>query len=221
MSHVALDFLVLRTEFKTHTDLQHIRTLAAVIEVASCHSGPPRWMNSISSAAIGLLRYLAGSRWIEANVSGVPEIGVKGLDIGGGAAAKGDVPCCGRLTASVFNASWALGFGTSCLLGNLIRGIWGRTAWITRAAGAAILELTLLPMTTSQQFHFRYDELLVDDETVHKMAPLLRSAAKSLSNLSLWFRPAADEWMCCPTEVVPLGQISGHSLVQPKIRPGC
>lgn len=38
-------------------------------------------------------------------MSGVPEIGVKGLDIGGGAAAKGDVLCCGRMTPIAFNAS--------------------------------------------------------------------------------------------------------------------
>lgn len=124
------------------------------------HSGPPRWMYSISSAANGLLRYLAGSSWIEARVSGVPGIGVKGTcgrDNWGNAAAEGDPGvCCWRLTATVFNASWTLGFGKLCLLGNLIRGAWGLTAWTTRAAGAAILELTLLPMTTSP-LYFRVD----------------------------------------------------------------
>lgn len=61
------------------------------------------WMYSISSTANGLLRYLAGSRWIEARVSGVTAIGgTRGLDSGGEAAAlRGE-----RLTASVFRASW-------------------------------------------------------------------------------------------------------------------
>lgn len=63
-------------------------------------------MYSISSTANGLLRYLAVSSWIEARVSGVPGIGVKGtwgFDKGGGAA----VLCGEMLTANVFNASWA------------------------------------------------------------------------------------------------------------------
>lgn len=119
-------------------------------------------MYSISSTAIGLLRYLAGRRLMEARVSGVPGIGVKGtwlLDNWGGAAAEGELGelCCWKLTANVFNASWALGFGMLCLLGNLIRGAWGRTAWITRATGAAILELTLLPMTTLQVYFRVYE----------------------------------------------------------------
>lgn len=141
------------TELKTHADLRQIRALAAVTRAASGHSGPPRWMYSISSTVSGLLRYLAGRSWIDASVSGVPGIGVAGtwgLENEGGAAAAEGVLCCGRLLASVFNASRALGLGTPSLLGNLISGAWGRTAWITRAAGAAILELTLLPMTTSR-----------------------------------------------------------------------
>lgn len=121
---------------------------------ATGHSGPPRWMKSISSTVSGLLRYLAVSSCIEASVSGVPGIGVRGtrgLDDGGGAAAKGEpgASCGEKLRANVFSASCTLGLGISCLLGNLIRGVWGRTAWIARAVGAAILELTLLPMTTS------------------------------------------------------------------------
>lgn len=154
MSHVALGCLVLRNRVKDTHWSPTGKDFGCSEWVASCHSGPPRWMNSISSAAIGLLRYLAGSSWIEAKVSGVPEMGVKGtwgLDNGGGAG----LLCGGKSTANVFNASWTLGRAMSCLLGNLIRGAWGRTAWITRAAGAAILELTLLPMTTSR-VHFRY-----------------------------------------------------------------
>lgn len=60
------------------------------------------WMYSISSNANGLLWYLAGNRWIEARVSGVPETGgARGLNGGGEAAAL----CGERLTASVFRAS--------------------------------------------------------------------------------------------------------------------
>ena len=70
------------------------------------------WMYSISSAAIGLLRYLAGKSWIEASVSGVPGIRGKatwGLDSEGGAGAGGELPalCGGKFTADAFNASWA------------------------------------------------------------------------------------------------------------------
>lgn len=154
MSHVALGSPVWRNRIQDTYWSPTDKGFGCTDWVASGHSGPPRWMYSISSAVSCLLRYLAVSSWIEARVSGVPGIGVEstwGLDIGGGAGAAGELwaLCDGRLTANVFSASWTLGLDRSFLLGNLIRGAWGRTAWITRAAGAAILELTLLPMTTS------------------------------------------------------------------------
>lgn len=64
-----------------------------------------------------------------AKVSGVPGSGVTGLggglDNGGATAAGGGLGelCGGKLTANNFNASWAFGFGSPLLLGNLIIGV--------------------------------------------------------------------------------------------------
>jgi len=68
-----------------------------------------------------------------AKVSGVPGsrvTGAGGLDNGGATAADGGLGelCDGKLTANIFNASWAFGFGMPFLLGNLIMGVCGRIA---------------------------------------------------------------------------------------------